>query len=96
MARPGLKLYDLKYLPPPPLVDRLGRGPPAGGDDAVWPGRRRERGRLPRAGSGEPNVIPCDIGGTSADVCLVKEYRARTTFQGTMGPARWSPQQRPV
>lgn len=34
--------------------------------------------------AGLPNVITCDMGGTSTDVCLVKAYRAPTTHRGTI------------
>jgi N-methylhydantoinase A len=35
--------------------------------------------------SGRPNVISIDIGGTSADVCLIKDGRPAITKRGTIG-----------
>ena len=56
-----------------PVVTMLS-GPAGGVNGALF---------LARA-AGVPNVITCDMGGTSTDVCLVKDYRARTTYQGTI------------
>ena len=35
--------------------------------------------------AGMPNVITCDMGGTSTDVCLIKDGRAAMTSQGVIG-----------
>jgi N-methylhydantoinase A len=56
-----------------PAVTMLS-GPAGGVNGAIF---------LARSG-GVPNVITCDMGGTSTDVCLIKGYRARTTHQGTI------------
>ncbi len=56
-----------------PAVTMLS-GPAGGINGAVFLARAAEL----------PDVITCDMGGTSTDVCLIKAYRARTTYLGTI------------
>ena len=50
---------------------RAGRSD-AGAVDAVRAGGRRDRRQLCRPAASFPDVITCDMGGTSTDVCLVR------------------------
>ena len=60
--------------------------PPADQDDLLGPGRRREPGAASWArAAGVRDLITYDMGGTSTDVCLVRDLTPLATSDGMVG-----------